>query len=52
MEKKRNGQKTRKTLQKALRALVLVDSIIFFLIAGSGMVLSHGMYKRSMEKET
>lgn len=52
MEKKRNGQKTRKTLQQALRALVLVDSIIFFLIAGSGMVLSHGMYKRSMEKET
>lgn len=51
MEKKKKGSKRKTTLQQALRTLVAVDSIIFFLIAGSGMALSYGMYKRSMEKE-
>lgn len=40
------------TLQQKLRRLVLVDSIIFFLIAGSGIVLSHRMYRKNMEQET
>ncbi|MDO5350509.1 MAG: sensor histidine kinase [Lachnospiraceae bacterium] len=40
------------TLHQKLMRLIWMDITIFFLIAGSGAVLSHRIYRQSMEKET